>query len=147
MTLCLACHATNNNQELRRLDRSVITRDEMLAGHYATVYDAVAATRSMWLQPRGPDSFLLPTVVWVYVDGVRLGGIDAMKTMQPQLVNTVRFYDGAAATSRWGVDHGAGVIHISTWSTGAPGLLLPDSTRKPTKPPPPDTTARDLARH
>jgi len=49
-------------------------------------------------------------------------------------VNTVRFYDGPTATGRWGVDKSAGVIHVSTWSEGAPGLLVPDSTR-PKRPP------------
>jgi hypothetical protein len=112
----------------------VITRDEMLKGNYATVYDAVAARHSMWLQPRGPDSFVLPSIVWVYIDGARAGGVEVLHTLQPRLVNTVRFYDGPAATSRWGVDNGAGVIHVSTWSEGAPGIPVPDSTRRKRKP-------------
>jgi hypothetical protein len=112
----------------------VITRDEMLKGNYVTVYDAVAARRSMWLQPRGPDSFVLPSIVWVYIDGARAGGVEILRNMQPRLVNTVRFYDGPSATSRWGVDNGAGVIHISTWSEGAPGIPIPDSTRRRPKP-------------
>jgi hypothetical protein len=106
----------------------------MLKGDYATVYDAVAARRSMWLQPRGPDSFVLPSMVWVYIDGSRVGGVEVLRTLQPRLVNTVRFYDGPSATSRWGVDNGAGVIHVSTWSEGAPGIPVPDSTRRKPKP-------------
>src|SRR5215213_4748186 len=58
-------------RETRRLDRSVITRDQMLKGDYVTVYDAVAALRSNWMRPRGPDSFVLPSIVWVYIDGQR----------------------------------------------------------------------------
>jgi hypothetical protein len=134
--VCAGCY-TRTAQPTRRLDRTVITRDEMLDGHYATVYDAVAATRSIWLQPHGPDSFVLPSIVWVYVDGTRAGGVDVLRNYQPGLVSTVRYYDGPSATSRWGIDNGSGVIHISTWSDGAPGLLVPDSTRPPsTKPPP-----------
>jgi hypothetical protein len=102
----------------------------MLQGNYASVYDAVAARRSMWLQPRGPDSFVVPSIVWVYIDGTRAGGVEILHTIQPRLVNTVRFYDGPSATSRWGVDNGAGVIHISTWSAGEPGIPVPDSTRR-----------------
>jgi hypothetical protein len=120
----------------RRLDRAVITREEMLNGKYATVYDAVAAMRSAWLRARGPDSFVLPSIVWVYVDGARLGGVEELRTIQPRLINTVRFYDGPSATSRWGVDNGAGVIHVSTWSEGAPGIPVPDSTRRKPKPDP-----------
>ena len=107
----------------------------MLQGNYSSVYDAVAALRSLWLQPRGPDSFVAPSIVWVYVDGARTGAVDVLRTMQPRMVNTVRFYDGPSATSRWGVDNAAGVIHVSTWSEGAAGIPLPDSTRRP----PPDT--------
>ena len=129
-----ACHQPAGTAP-RRLDRSLITREEMLDGNYASVYDAVAALRSIWLRPRTSDSNI--NVVWVYVDNARVGDVGVLKEMQPRLVNTVRFYDGPSATSRWGVDHAAGVIHISTWSEGAAGLPVPDSTRpKPPKPPP-----------
>lgn len=128
--LWAACLSHPSPTVTRRLDRTVITRDQMLEANYATVYDAVAALRSLWLQPRGPDSFVVPSIVWVYVDGARVGDVDVLKNMQPRLVNTVRFYDGPTATSRWGVDNAAGVIHVSTWSEGAPGILVPDSTRR-----------------
>ena len=123
-----ACQSTQTH-ETRRVDRTVITRDQMLDGSYATVYDAVAALRSNWLRPRGPDSFVLPSIVWVYVDGSRAGDVSILRNIQPKLVNSVRFYDGPTATGRWGVDNGAGVIHVSTWSDGAGGIPLPDSTR------------------
>jgi hypothetical protein len=134
--LCAACLSHPGPTTTNRLDRTVITRDQMLQANYVSVYDAVAALRSLWLQPRGPDSFVAPSIVWVYVDGARVGDVEVLKTMQPRLVNTVRFYDGPSATSRWGVDNAAGVIHVSTWSEGAAGLLVPDSTRRR----PPDVT-------
>ena len=120
---------TISSGEARRVDRSVITREQMIKGAYVTVFDAVAALHSNWLRPRGPDSFVLPSVVWVYIDGTRAGGVEVLHNIQPKLVNTVRFYDGPTATGRWGVDNGAGVIHVSTWSDGAAGIPLPDSTR------------------
>ena len=131
IALCSACAARQGGpRATRRLDRSVITREQMLTGRYATVYDAVAAMRSAWLRARGPDSFVQPSFVWVYIDGSRAGSVEALRTIQPQLVNTVRFYDGPTATGRWGVDNAAGVIHVSTWSEGAPGIPVPDSTRR-----------------
>ena len=129
----VAC-AASQPRPARRLDRAVITREQMLSGNYTTAYDAVSALHSIWLRPRGVDSFIVPSLVWVYVDGIRVGGVDALQTIQPRLVNTIRFYDGASATSRWGVDNGAGVIHVSTWKEGAPGMLVPDSTRPAGKP-------------
>lgn len=132
-----ACYAPRVSSSSNRLDRTVITREQMLNGNYASIYDAVAAMRSMWLRPRGVDSFTNPSIVWVYVDGARVGDVSVLKEMQPRLVNTVRFYDGPQATSRWGVDNAAGVIHVSTWSDGAPGIPVPDSTRRL-----PDSTRR-----
>lgn len=112
-----------------RLDRSVLTRELMLKNRFATVYDAVAALRSMWLRPRGPESFMLPLEVLVYRDNTILGSVETLRTIQPTLVATVRFYDGTQATARWGVGHSAGVIHVSTWSNGAIGMPMPDTSR------------------
>ena len=134
--VALALGCTSTPRDGRRLDRSAITREQMLKGDYATVYDAVAAMRSSWLRPRGPDSFVLPSVVWVYIDGTRAGGVEVLHTIQPTLITTVRFYDGPTATGRWGVDNGSGVIHVSTWSEGAVGIPIPDSTRATTTPAP-----------
>ena len=132
--LCAACLSHSRKATGNRLDRTVITREQMMEANFVSVYDAVAALHSMWLQPRGPDSFVNPSIVWVYVDGARVGGVEVLKSYQPRLVNTVRFYDGPSATSRWGIDNAAGVIHVSTWSAGAPGIPLPDSTRRPPNP-------------
>lgn len=135
--VCLSSAACSSRRATGgRLDRTVITRDQMLQAKYISVYDAVAGLRSLWLRPRGPDSFVLPSTIWVYVDGAKVGDIEVLRNMQTRLVNTVRFYDGPSATSRWGVDHAAGVIHVSTWSEGAPGMFTPDSTRRR----PPDST-------
>src|SRR3982751_457769 len=72
---------TTPSADTRRIDRSVITREQMLKGDYVTVYDAVAALHSNWLRPRGPDSFVLPSVVWVYIDGARAGGVEVLQSI------------------------------------------------------------------
>ncbi len=144
IALCLACGTRGSQGETdgksagQRLDRTVITRAQMLDGRYVSVHDAVSALRSTWLRPRGPDSFVRSSTVWVYVDGARLGSVETLRTMQPRLINTVRYYDGPTATSRWGVDHGSGVIHVSAWSNGAPGIPVPDSSRRKRPEPPPE---------
>jgi hypothetical protein len=121
-------------EQKRRVDRNVITRDDMLTGNYSSAYDAVSALRSMWMRPRGANAQSTQAVVWTYIDGVKVGGVEALQTIQPRLVNTLRYYDGPSATSRWGVDHAAGVIFVSTWKEGAPtDKPAGDSTRrKPT---------------
>ena len=113
---------------------SVITRDEMLKGNYVTclrrgrraTLDVAATARTGQLRSAKHC---------VGVHRRRSGWRrEILHSIQPRLVNTVRFYDGPSATSRWGVDNGAGVIHISTWSEGAPGIPIPDSTRRKPKP-------------
>src|SRR5262245_22391937 len=79
--LCAACLSHAAGTTSTRLDRSVITRDQMLQANYSSVYDAVAALRSLWLQPRTPDNSTATSVVWVYVDNARVGDVGVLRTM------------------------------------------------------------------
>jgi lysophospholipase L1-like esterase len=116
------CAGRSRDGRPPRIDRTVLAREQMLKARYNNVYDAVAAMRPNWLRPRGPESFTVPTVVWVYLDEQRLGDVETLRNIQTSQVSTVRFYDGPSATGRWGVGHNAGVIHVSTWSEGALGF-------------------------
>ena len=103
-------------------DRSVLTREEITRGQYRDLYDAVSGLRRNWLQTRGADSFNNPSVVRVYLDNVMLGGTESLRNIVPGSIVYLKFYDGIAATTRWGTDHGAGVIFIST----RPAAASPD---------------------
>ena len=97
-----------------RVDRTMLTK-AMFAGHrFTTAYEAVEALRSNWLRTRGPDSFQNPTQVRVYLDNVSLGDVETLKTITLEHIEYLRFYDGVSATSRWGLNHGGGVIMVST---------------------------------
>ena len=102
-----------------RVDRSVLTREQWGDHRFNTAYEAVEALRSNWMNTRGPDSFRNPTVVRVYLDNVSLGDKEMLKTILLTSVVYIRFYDGISATSRWGLDHGAGVIYVSTRPLGS----------------------------
>jgi len=80
IALCAACQSTGAGNS-RRLDRTVITRAEMLQKNYTSLYDAVAALHPSWLQARGVDSFSNPSIVWVYVDGSRAGDVGILREM------------------------------------------------------------------
>jgi hypothetical protein len=95
-------------------DRSVITKEQLNQGHFTTVYNAVEGLRRNWLQTRGSDSINLPTQVKVYLDNSLLGGVEMLRNIDTNSISFVRYYDGLAATTRWGLDHGAGVIFVST---------------------------------
>jgi hypothetical protein len=97
-----------------RADRNTITKDQLTQNHYTTVYDAVEALRGNWLQTRGTDSFQSPSQVKVYLDNTMFGGIESMRSISTSTISFVRYFDGVSATARWGLDHGAGVIYISS---------------------------------
>lgn len=100
------------------VDRSVLLADDFADRGFHTAYDVVEALRSNWLASRGPNSFQSPTVVQVYLDGIRLGGVETLRTVDVQPIVYIRYFDGVAATARWGLDHGAGAIYVSTHPLG-----------------------------
>ena len=114
---CLAVSAcAGNKPQGSRVDHNVITAEQLQENRFATVYDAVASLRSNWLQTRGTDSFMKPGQVLVYFDNTRMGGVEALRSISTSGIMFVRYYDGIAATNRWGVDHGNGVIYVSSQS-------------------------------
>ena len=96
------------------VDRNLLVPGQFADKGYTNPYDVIAALRSNWLETRGPNSFQSPTRVQVYLDGIRVGGIEALRTIDLRPVTYIRFFDGVAATARWGLDHGAGAIYVST---------------------------------
>ena len=95
-----------------RTSADLLTQEQIF--NYTDAYQAVQALRSRWLNARGPDSFASPSEVLVYRDDVQLGGVSTLRTISPREVAYIRYYDGIAASGRWGIGHGAGVIYVST---------------------------------
>lgn len=98
-----------------RSDRSVLSRDEIRATQFPNMYDVVLSLRGNWVRIRTADSFGTSSVLQVYLDQQRLsGGVDELRQMNPTNVESVRFFDPIAASARWGLDHGAGALLITT---------------------------------
>ena len=98
-------------------NRNILTRAQIDA-RYSTVYEAVEGLRTNWMNTRGSDSFNNPSVVRVYMDNSLLGGKETLRTIAVASISYVRWFDGVTATQRWGVNHGAGVIYVSTRPLG-----------------------------
>lgn len=96
------------------VDRTILTQDQIAAQHFNTVYDAIESLRSNWLHTRGTDSFQNPSQVRVYLDNTLLGDTSRLREVAAKDVTFIRYFDGVAATARWGVGHAAGVIFLST---------------------------------
>ncbi len=99
-----------------RVDQQLITRDVIRSTQYSNLYDVVLALRSTWLRVRPAESFQGQSPrIQVYLDNQRLaGGADELKQMSPTNIESVRYFDPITASSRWGMDHGAGALYVVT---------------------------------
>jgi hypothetical protein len=110
----VSCASPSNDPQAPRADASVLTQKTLIENHFLTAYDAVQSLRSNWMNAKGPDSFSSPTEVRVYLNGTLLGGVETLREISTPTLVSIRHYDGIAATARWGLGHGAGVIYVST---------------------------------
>ncbi|HEX6751541.1 MAG TPA: hypothetical protein VF092_29885 [Longimicrobium sp.] len=102
------------NAQRPRIDRNLLTPEEIEQRHDANAYEMVRALRPGWLRGvRGASGLRSATVV-VYRDGMRIGGVSALTDISIESVKEIRFYNATDATQRWGTDHGAGAIFVVT---------------------------------
>jgi hypothetical protein len=98
-----------------------ITRAELEATHYASLYDAVLALRGQWLQRRGPSTLVSrPVEIQVIAGDIRMGGVQSLRTMNSDNVVSIAFVDPVTAAQRWGGSHAQGAIVVSMLADGAP---------------------------
>jgi hypothetical protein len=116
VTLLLLVGACASASRRSGRDVDVLTQREMLDDNFTTVYDAVTALRSNWLNIRpntlgqgGPQGDVV-----VYYDATRLGGPTELQNISVRDVVYVQHFDAVAATQRWGVGHSQGAILVST---------------------------------
>lgn len=94
--------------------RSVITEDEIRARHDITAWDLIQSLHPGWLRMRGASSLSRDSPIVVYVNGMRMGGVQTLREVQASSVVQVRYYDGAEAQTVFGMDHGSGAIVVTT---------------------------------
>lgn len=110
-------------------DANVLTRVEIDRGQWADAYDLVSSLRPNWLRTRGLDSFENPGHVQVYVDGIRLGDVQLLRTLSTTAMDRLEWIDPVSAAGRWGLNHAHGVIYITYSRAGAlEAVPEPDST-------------------
>ncbi|MEO8561860.1 MAG: glycoside hydrolase family 43 protein [bacterium] len=128
LALVFGCGGKSPAEQGPRPDPRVITREQMLERHYVTAMDAVQALKANWITPRGPDSFVVPSQLWVYFDNVRLGNANSLRTINTRDISYLQYFNGIEATSRYGIGHGAGVILAVSWPGGESLEREPDDS-------------------
>lgn len=97
-----------------RANPNVITREQIRHHNFRNAYDAVQALHPNWLDTKGVDSVRNPSQVLVYSDNSRMGGINELRYLTSDGIAYIRYYSGTEASTRWGLDHGGGVIFVSS---------------------------------
>ena len=116
-----AARSSRDHTSTRRSASGPITREELESARYATLYDAVLALRGQWLQSRGPSTLIgRPVDIQVIAGEIKMGGVDALRTMGSDNVVSVAFVDPVTAAQRWGGSHAQGAIVVTMHADAAP---------------------------
>lgn len=118
----LACASTQNGSDGDFVSRNVLTLEQINSVRATNAFEVVERLKSHWLRVRGrsqpPTSAGTPQFeenpVLVYMDDQRLGTVDQLRRIEIAVVQYIRYYSPAEASSRWGFNHGGGVIYVST---------------------------------
>jgi len=117
LLLPAAVHAQDSAKAKPKIKRNpdVISAQEIEAESDAhDAYQLVNRLRPLWLTKRGVGSINLPSAeVAVYLNGMRLGGPDALRDILRTGVLEMRFLRGTDATQRFGTGHENGAILVT----------------------------------
>lgn len=105
--------ASRSHVELPRQNPRLITLDEIQSSGAATAFDVVETLRPLWLNRRGPQSFVDDGDVWVYMENARLGGRASLREIAAVTIGSMQFLDVKDANYRFGQGHPYGAIVIS----------------------------------
>lgn len=96
------------------VNRNLLTTEEIAQRHAPNAYELIRGLRPGWLHGARGASGLRGVEVVVYRDGMRMGGPGVLYDINPESIAEIRYFDAIDATQRWGTDHGAGAIFVTT---------------------------------
>lgn len=113
---------TSDAKAAPRHSRTSIGADELVATNAGTALEAVERLRPEFLRPRGSSSLSTgaPDVPVVFLDGLRAGGFETLRTLRPTEVELIRFVSAADATTRYGTGYPGGIIEVVTKGSKRP---------------------------
>lgn len=113
----VACAAASTSaRPVGSAGRDVITAAEIVASRVTDVYQAVYQLRPEFLRRRGVTtvpSLASPRIV-VYLDHLEFGYAESLRNIPLERVRTIRYVSRHEADLRWGRQHPAGAIEVST---------------------------------
>ena len=123
MTAALGAGCAAARSSTPIMDPDLITQDQIVRSKATNAYDVIAtispkmfiahgAATTRDQQPPTTGRQALPVVV--YVDNVKVGPIDELKTLGKVDLKEIRYLSPRVATDRWGQGHPGGVIYVTT---------------------------------
>lgn len=123
VALSAACGSTGG-MGASQVDQNTITAAEIQNISVGTAFDAVSKLRPNWLrvgntrslEGGGPGSVhdVGSTGLVVYIDGVRAGGPDMLKSINAQSVTRMHYLSPSEATNLYGTGNLFGAIEVTT---------------------------------
>lgn len=95
--------------------RNVISADELAEVEATNAFDAIQKLRPAFLR-RGRVNYDDDTVAHpiVYLDGLRLGGVDELRRIRKTELVRIEYLGGGDATLRYGTGHKGGALLLTT---------------------------------
>jgi hypothetical protein len=114
LLVLIALTACSGAAGVRRGSSLILTRAEIGTSNGTTAYEVLEQLRPQFLRARGRSSMQNPAPLYavVYLNDVRAGGLDSLRTIRVGEIDEIRYIGAADATTRYGTGHGGGVIHI-----------------------------------
>lgn len=113
------CASSGERTDREYRNYNLLTSEQIQEVRASNAYEVVQRLRSRWLS--GYGSTQLPGGgsagdfrVQVYLDGVHMGEIDRLREINYQEIEYIEYYPPQQASARFGFDHGAGAIMVST---------------------------------
>ena len=124
VSLTAGCASTGGGQAgSRGGSRNLIVAEELAAGGFGNLLDAVRTLRPTWFrQSRSrvdPGDVGAQHGLAVYIDNQR-ADLSRMESVPVELVKEVRYLDPPEATFRWGTGHTDGAIEVIMKAAGSP---------------------------
>ena len=97
-------------------DEIVRAEIQRRGGSDHTAMALIRRLRPAWLLARGQNSFTDPSAAYpiVYIDEIRHGNLSTLNQIPATEILSMRFFNTADATTRWGTGHQSGAINIVT---------------------------------
>ena len=98
-----------------RRDPNVITAEEIASRPTLSARQVIEQLRPQFLRVRGTTTLgnaQTQDVIWVYVDGTRIGTLEVLNNIGAHEVHEIRYLSPSEATNRYGTGHVQGAIIV-----------------------------------